>query len=127
MGGVPNCVTSVSIPLYNERKYPGQVHRVRTVDCNLSCDETYFAPKHMKRDLVAVYDSGIQLISSFMGLAVGQISDTWSLQQVRRTPCSQTGGGLALVQRRILALPGKARKWSGRGSEQLKRLGLLLD
>lgn len=109
MGGVPNCVTSVSIPLYNERKYPGQVHRVRTVDCNLSCDETYFAPKHMKRDLVAVYDSGIQLISSFMGLAVGQISDTWSLQ------------------RRILALPGKARKWSGRGSEQLKRLGLLLD
>ena len=34
--------------------------------------------------------------------------------------------GLALVQRRILALPGEARTSSDRTSEQLKRLGVLL-
>ena len=59
MGGVPDCVLSVSIRLYNERKYPDQVCRVRDIDCNNSCDEIYFAPKHMKPDLEAVYDSGL--------------------------------------------------------------------
>lgn len=34
--------------------------------------------------------------------------------------------GLALVQRRILALPDEARKCSGSASEHLQRLGVLL-
>ena len=62
-----------------------------------------------------------------MGLAVGPISATWSLQQVTRTRCgTRIGGSLALVQLRILALPGEARKCPGRTSGQLKKVGVLL-
>ena len=81
----------------------------------------------MKRDLVAVYDAGIVAYILSYGLS------SWSNLRYIESPTSQAdakwhpdGRGLALVQRRILVLPGEARKWSGRGSEQLKRLGLLL-
>ena len=127
MAGVPHSVIFVSISLYNEREDPGQARGVRNVNCNNSCDETYCAPKHMKLDLVAVYDLGIVAYILSRGLS------SWSNLRYMESPTSQADAmwhpdrrGLALVQRRILALLDEARKCSGSASEHLQRLGVLL-
>jgi len=127
MAGVPNRVIFVSISLYNERKDPGQVRGVRNADCNHSCHETHCAPKHVKHDLVAVYGWGIVAYIISYGLS------SWSNLRNMESPTTQADAmwlpdrqGLAIFQRRILALPCQARKCSGRASEQLKRLGVLM-
>ena len=101
-------VIFVSITLYNERKDPGQA-RVRNVDCKNSCDETYCAPKHMKLDLLAVYDSGMVAYILSHGLS------SWSNLRYMESPTSQADAmrhpdrrGLDLVQQRILARPDEA-------------------